>query len=100
MSDTTEALPRWSVADVHESFESRSFVDALEQIGADSTRLVALFEEHDIRRCEARPVTAADGDAADAVIRALNDTELRTEIVLAYVYATVSTDSFDESAQG
>ena len=36
MNDTTETLPRWSVADVHESFESRSFVDALEQVGADS----------------------------------------------------------------
>ena len=54
MSDTTETLPRWSVADVHESFESRSFVDALEQVGADSTRLAALFDEHDIRRCETR----------------------------------------------
>ncbi|HEY0518068.1 MAG TPA: M3 family oligoendopeptidase [Ilumatobacteraceae bacterium] len=100
MSDTTEALPRWTVADVHESFESRSFVDALEQVGADSTRLVALFDEHEIRRCDPRPVTAADGQAADAALRALNDTELRTELVVAYVYATVSTDSFDETAQG
>jgi oligoendopeptidase F len=100
MSDTIETLPRWSVSDVHESFESRSFVDSLEQVGADSTRLAALFEEHDIRRCAARPVTAADGEAADAVIRALNDTELRTDLVGAYVYATVSTDSFDETAQG
>ena len=54
MTDTTETLPRWSVADVHESFESRSFVDALEQIGADSTRLAALFDEHDIRTVRAR----------------------------------------------
>lgn len=100
MSDTTETLPRWSVADVHESFESRSFVDALEQVGADSTRLAALFDEHDIRGGERRAVTAADGEAADAVIRALNDTELRTDLVSAYVYATVSTDSFDETAQG
>ena len=100
MTDVTEALPRWSVADVHESFESRSFVDALEQVGADSTRLAALFDEHDIRRCDQRSVTEADGQAADAVIRALNDTELGTGIVGAYVYATVTTDSFDEIAQG
>jgi oligoendopeptidase F len=100
MSDTTETLPRWSVADVHESFDSRSFVDALEQVGADATRLTALFEEHDIRRCPARPVTDADGQAADAIIRALNDTERRTDLVAAYVYATVTTDSFDETAQG
>ena len=61
MNDTTEVLPRWSVADVHESFESRSFVDALEQVGADCTRLTALFDELDIRRCEPRPVDEADG---------------------------------------
>jgi oligoendopeptidase F len=100
MTDVTETLPRWSVADVHESFESRSFVDALEQVGADTTRLAALFDEHDIRRCEHREVSEADGLAADAVIRALNDTELRTDLVGAYVYATVSTDSYDETAQG
>jgi pepF/M3 family oligoendopeptidase len=100
MTDTIEALPRWSVADVHESFESRSFVDALEQVGADSTRLAALFDEHDIRRCEPRRVTAADGQAADAIIRAVNDANRRSDIVSAYVYATVSTDSLDEKAQG
>jgi pepF/M3 family oligoendopeptidase len=33
------------------------------------------------------------------VIRALNDTELRSAIVDAYVHATVSTNSFDETAQ-
>jgi oligoendopeptidase F len=100
MTDVTETLPRWSVADVHESFESRSFVDALEQVGADSIRLAALFDEHDIRRCEYRTATEADGLAADAVIRALNDTVLRTDLLGAYVYATVSTDSVDETAQG
>ena len=99
-NETNEALPRWSVADVHESFQSRSFIDALEQVGADSTRLTALFEEHDIRHCDPRPVTAADGQAADAVIRVLNETEQRTDLVGAYVYATVTTDSFDETAQG
>jgi oligoendopeptidase F len=100
MTETAEALPRWSVADVHESFESRSFVDAIEQAGADSSRLVALFDQHDIRRCQARPVTEDDGAAADAVLRAMNDAEMRTDIVGAYVYATVTTNSFDETAQG
>ncbi len=100
MTDTSEALPRWSVADVHASFESRSFVDALEQVGADSTRLAALFDEHDIRRCEPRAVTATDGQAADAITRGVNDAVRRSDIVSAFVYAAVSTDSFDETAQG
>jgi oligoendopeptidase F len=100
MSDATETLPRWSVADVHASFDARSFVDAMEQVVADTTRLTALFDEHDIRRCEQRVATAADGEAADAILRAVNETERRSEVVAAYVYATVSTDSFDERAQG
>ena len=100
MNNTAEELPRWSVTDVYPSFESRSFVDALEQVGADCTRLAALFDELDIRGCERRDVTDADGKAADAVIRAVNETQRRTDELGAYVYATVSTDSFDETAQG
>ncbi len=100
MSDANDALPRWSVADVHESFEARSFVDAMEQVGADSIRLAALFDEYDIRKCESRDVTEADGRAADEVIRAVNETGRRGEALGAYVYATVTTDSFSETAQG
>ena len=35
-----EQLPRWSVTDVHESFEARSFLDAMDRCGADVARLV------------------------------------------------------------
>ena len=55
---TTESpidLPRWSVADVHESLESRSFNDAMERLGAETTRLVSLFDEHDVRATDPRP---------------------------------------------
>lgn len=97
---STDELPRWSVADVHESLQSRSFVDALERVGAESGRLMALFDEHDVRACEPRPVTSADGRAADAVILAFNATSREIEELSAYVYATVTTDSFDETAQG
>ncbi len=47
-------LPTWSVADVHESFEARSFLAAKEQAGADVDRLIALFDEYDIRAMEHR----------------------------------------------
>jgi oligoendopeptidase F len=96
---TAEPLPRWSVADVHESLEARSVVDAMERVGAATTRLVALFDEHGVRAIEPRPVTAADGDAADAVIAAYNDTSNELSDLRATVYATVSTDSRDELAQ-
>ena len=101
MSSThEESLPRWSVADVHESFDARSFTDSMERLGASITRLEALFEEHDIRATTPRPPSAADGAAADAAIGAFNSTVEESEILLSYVYATVSTDSRHERAQG
>ena len=74
MSDTTETLPRWSVADVHESFESRSFVDAMEQVGRrlDAARGAVRRTRHPRDRAAARD-GPTDGRAADAVHRAFND---------------------------
>ena len=94
-----DRLPRWSVADVHESFESRSFLDAMERAGADVDRLIALFDEHDIRAHDVRPCTDADGAAADAAIRDFNRVSADIEILGSYVYASVSTNSRDEVAQ-
>ena len=93
-------LPRWSVADVYESFDARAFLDAMERIGSDVARLEALFEHHGIRGTDPRPVTAADGVAADEVLAALNAARQHSNIVGAYVHATVSTDSYNERAQG
>ena len=94
-----DELPRWSVADLHESFESRSFREAMERAGADVARLEGLFEEHGIRACAPRPVTAADGAAADAAIDELNRFREETDLLEAYLYATTSTDSYNEQAQ-
>ncbi len=98
-TDPTPALPRWSVADIHESLSARSFVEAHERVAADATRLVALFDEHDIRALEPRSVTAADGESADAVISAYNALGAAVQELGATVYATVTTDSRDEFAQ-
>ena len=92
-------LPRWSVGDIYESLESRSFVDALEKLGAETTRVVALFDEHCVRAVDRRPVVLADGVAADAVITAFNRTSSLMEELAATVFATVSTDSRNEQAQ-
>ena len=51
---TPDELPRWSVADVYPSLDDRAFTDALETLDADVTRLIALFDEHDIRQVEPR----------------------------------------------
>ena len=103
MTSTAEhesALPRWSVADVHESFNSRSFSDAMERAGSNVARLEALFETHNIRQVEQRLPNAQDGAAADEVIQAFNKTVDEQDILISYIYATVSTDSRHEQAQG
>ena len=98
-TNATDPLPRWNVADFHESMDSRTFLAAMERAGADTDRLVALFDEHTIRAIGPRPVTAADGEAADAVIRRLNEWERHGDELRAYVYSFVSTNSYDEQGQ-
>lgn len=95
----TSELPRWSVSDVHESLESRSFTDSMERAGADVERLVALFDELDIRGTATRAPTARDADAADRALRELNRVTDAARLLGVYVYATVSTDSRDQQAQ-
>ncbi len=101
MTDTIDAttLPRWSVSDVHDSLDARTFVDAMEQLRAGADRAVATFDEHDIRATAPRTATANDGAAADAAIAAYNDVAAQARVLWSYIYATVSTDSRDERAQ-
>ena len=95
-----EQLPRWSVADIHESFEARGFLDAMDRCGADMARLEALFDHHDIRDTPRRPVTADDGAAADEAVRAINSAQENSTVTRAYITATTSTDSHHEQAAG
>ena len=97
MTDTS--LPTWSVTDVHESLSSRSFVDAMERIGAQVHRLESLFDELDIRATDDVRVDPETGRRVDRAVMAFNETVADLEVLEAYVYATVSTDSRDETAQ-
>ena len=94
-----DELPRWSVADVHESLEARSFREAMELHQANTARLEALFEQHDIRVVAPCPVTAEDGHHADAVLKALNELNGHADITEATIYAFLTTDTFDEKAE-
>lgn len=92
-------LPTWSVADLHPSLGSRSFVDAMEAMTSDVGRLEVLFEEEGVRAIEPRPATADDADAAARVLSAYNTTATQLATLQSYVYATVSTNTRDEQAQ-
>jgi len=72
----------------------------MERAGAEVSRLEASFNEHNIRAIDERMPTEADGEIADTVIRQVNETLKESEILGAYIYATVSTDTRHEQAQG
>ena len=99
VEESTE-LPRWSIADVFESLSARTFTDAMERSTTDVERLVALFDELGVRAIEPRDATAADGETADRVLQEFNRVSADFDIVEASIYATVSTNSRDEQAQG
>ena len=98
----TENLPLWSVADVHESLTSRSFVDSLERVKSDVGRLESLYDELGIRALPdgvSPTVDSETGNRLDRAIRDFNAVVAQTEILEAYVYATVATNTRDETAQ-
>lgn len=99
VATSPDSLPRWSTADLYASIESREFLAAMEQASADAERLRTVFDQHGIRAIDPRPVTDADGIAADEAILAFNDADRRAQLLWAFVYATVSTDSRHELAQ-
>lgn len=97
-----DALPRWSVSDVHESLDSRSFRDAMELMTADATRLEATFDELNIRALPDGASAMVDADTGHRLDRAIiefNSLVTRSEILEAYVYATVATNTRNETAQ-
>jgi pepF/M3 family oligoendopeptidase len=94
----TDRLPRWDTSDLHESLTARSYVDDLERLAADITRLEVAFDAHEVRATEPRAVVAADAAAADAVIDGWNDASARHQVLHACAYAALSTDSRNDTA--
>jgi oligoendopeptidase F len=93
-------LPRWSVADVHESLDARSFVDAMERLGADvsSARGALRGTRHTCDR--PRDVTSHDGTTADAAICARTTTPSpRCQILRGLRVRHGATDTRAEAAQ-
>lgn len=99
MALTEEALPRWSVADVHPSLDSPSFASSREQIGAEVDRLLATYDELDIRLTESREPSEEEGAAADRVLRQHNDVLQSLGNLRSYIYSSVSTNTRDPQAQ-
>jgi pepF/M3 family oligoendopeptidase len=103
MADAVETLPRWDLSRWLPSLESAEFASAHESLQAGITRLVALYDEHDVRARADRSTRPVDAAAVTAVARVLGDTNALLDelnVVEAYVYSFVSTDATDDLAAG
>ncbi len=93
-------LPHWDMTAVFPSLDSREVAVAHESTVADLARLVALYDRHDVRGGEPRPLTQADGAAVDEVIEATNALLEQVRTLSAYLAAFVTTDATDDVAAG
>ena len=94
----TQAPPRWDLDPIFVGLEDRAFNNALEGVYARVDRLVALYDELDIRAREPRAITDADVAALEAVLDATNELQSELRPIATYLYALVSTDSRDDLA--
>ena len=95
---TTEAPPRWDLTPIFSGLEEREFNGALEGVYASVDRLVALYDELDIRATDGRAVSDADVTALETVLAATNELQGELRPIATYLYALLSTDSRDDLA--
>src|SRR6478735_6670831 len=93
-----DALPTWDMTPYFPSLESREFAGAHESIGAGVDRLVALYDERDVRGGESAEVDEQVAESLDAVLDATNELQEQLRLVSAYVHAFVTTDARNDLA--
>jgi oligoendopeptidase F len=94
----TEAPPRWDLTPIFAGLEARDFNGALEGVYARVDRLVALYDELEIRATEPRPVADDDVAALESVLGATNELQAELRPVVTYLYGLITTDSRDDLA--
>ncbi len=95
---TVTDLPRWDLSDVFPSIGSREFAAAREALGADLTRLTALYDEHDVRGGDNKSVDDATVAAFNEVLDETNTALERIRVLSAYLNSFVTTDARDDQA--
>src|SRR5947209_19464784 len=98
MAVTVDELPRWDLTAFFPSLDSREFASAHEAIGAGVARLQALYDEHDVRGGEARPLDDETIRAFETVLTETNALQDDLRIVGAYLHGFITTDARDDGA--
>jgi hypothetical protein len=89
---TTDAPPRWDLSPIFGGVDDRSFNIALEGVYARIDRLVALYDELDVRDTAPRAVEDADVSALESVLHATNELQAELRPISTYLYALISTE--------
>ncbi len=92
-------LPHWDLSNVYAGLEAADFQADFERLRGQLDALETFLHDHGIERLASLPadLTAA-GVALDELIGRLNETLKLAETIEAYVYAFVTTDSYDTVA--
>jgi pepF/M3 family oligoendopeptidase len=95
-----QQLPHWDLTDLYPAIGSREYAAAREELGAELTRLTALYDEHDVRAGDDKAVDDETVAAFEAVLAETNAVMDRTHVLTAYLNSFVATDARDDLAQG
>lgn len=93
-------LPRWKTDNIYSSLEGDDYRAAMEALSDRLDKLSQSFDEHHIRRLTSPPASS-NADLAKLVrelLEALNNVALRYSTLDSFIYAFVSTDSYNALA--
>ncbi|MDZ4820989.1 MAG: M3 family oligoendopeptidase [Planctomycetota bacterium] len=97
---TADALPRWDLSNIFQGIDGNHYINAVAAMEEELRHLETFYDQHHIHRL-------AEGTKVDAektshtlihLLNHLNRLLLASETLQAYVYALITTDSFDAAA--
>src|SRR5205085_552331 len=97
MATATETLPRWDTSNIYSGLDGADYRAAFDDLERQTAELEAYFDQHNIRRRD----DAGGKDAADILeeaVRRWNAVARLAETLDSFIYAFLSTDSYNTLA--
>jgi pepF/M3 family oligoendopeptidase len=93
------ALPRWDLSNVYPSLESAELKAAIKSCERQIRALEKYLDENDIQRAAKKPSAAVFASTLASYLDRFNTLMRLHSTISTYIYAFVSTDSFDQAAR-
>ncbi len=99
MPTTTEKIPHWDMSNVYSALDGGDFKDALDRVGKGLDKIEKYIAEHGVQRLEKPPEDIkATATIIDWLLEHFNEALMIFNTLEAYVYAFVTTDSYNKDA--